>query len=99
MSPSSLINSAESRVLSSLSNSAILGGVGSLWRHCSISRTLWASEPESCPTKGRKRVVNRTFVGVVWTIERLLMRGMMVAEYFHHATKGGLLQATEGAQA
>ena len=29
-------------------------------------------------------VVNRTFVGVVCTLEGLLVRGMMVVRYFHH---------------
>jgi hypothetical protein len=47
----------------------------------------WASEAESCTTKGRKVVVNRTFVGVVCTLERLLVRGMMVVGHFHQATK------------
>jgi hypothetical protein len=47
----------------------------------------WASEAESCTTKGRKVVVNRAFVGVVCTLERLLVRGMMVVGHFHQATK------------
>jgi hypothetical protein len=47
----------------------------------------WASEAESCTTKGRKVVVNRTFVSVVCILERFLVRGMMVIGHFHQATK------------
>jgi hypothetical protein len=56
------------------------------------------SQPESCTTKGCKAVVNRTFAEVVWTIEGLLVVGMMVVRHFHHSTKGRRLQEAEGLQ-
>jgi hypothetical protein len=56
------------------------------------------SEPESCTTKGCKVVVNRTFAGVVWTIEGLRVAGMMIVRHFHHSTQGRPLQEAEGIQ-
>ena len=49
---------------------------------------LCASEPERCTTKGRKVVVNRTLVGVVWIREGLLIRGIMVAGHCQHSMTG-----------
>jgi len=57
------------RVLSACSKVASFCGVGSWCRHWSISLAPCASEPDSCPTRGCKVLVNRTWSGVVWTIE------------------------------
>jgi hypothetical protein len=51
------------------------------------------SIPESGVTTGQKVVVNRPLVGVVWTIEGILRRGMMVSRHFQHCTTGSPLQA------
>jgi hypothetical protein len=70
-------------------------GGGSSWRHGTSRRTPCASEPERCPTNGRQVVINQTVVGVVWTMEGLLVRGMMVAGHLQHSTKSaGSLQQT-----
>src|SRR6266446_4572773 len=61
-------------------------------RNCSSSVTPWASAPASWSTQGGKVVLNRTWVGVVWTREELPVRGMMGVGCVHHSTKGSSVQ-------